>query len=55
MGSRVNPEPEDVRRYSCAKCMGEFFLREGIDPHFCPHCGGSIRHIETKDFGEYRE
>lgn len=48
-------EPDDIRKFACGGCLGEFFLRDGIEPHFCPHCGGSVEQIETKDFGQYEE
>lgn len=55
--SELEPEGyvEEIRQYSCSGCMGEFWLRDGIEPKCCPHCEAPTERIETKDFGEYRQ
>jgi rRNA maturation endonuclease Nob1 len=34
-----------IRKYVCS-CLCEWYMPDGIEPSFCPHCGGEAVRVE---------
>lgn len=52
-------ESLEIRKYVCS-CLCEFFMPNGIEPNFCPFCGGACAAFKDlpqspNDIGRYEE
>lgn len=42
---------ETICEYQC-ECLCTFYMPDGIEPSFCPHCGiaiGAVEYVESED------
>ena len=59
----LEPEIDDskfrqIRKFVC-ECLCEFYLPSGIEPNYCPFCGGQCAEFrempKQEDIGYYEE
>lgn len=49
---REMTESTETRRFQCGMCFCEFFMPDGIEPHFCPHCSAEFNEVHELVRGE---